>query len=199
MNIKTFGFEKEFFVLDKNGKYTLVTSEIACDECHWLAEARGEPHAYPLHAKHLLNAATELLHASASKHGMVLVDKALAPDFPKELLRLAHRKYGKNASHSYFAHGGCYKHSIPRAGLHVHFGNARDIMHDGQKVATVEDTVNVPRIIWMLDNAFRSEIKEAKRVPGEYEFKRWGFEYRSLPSTVSLDKLVDVLYTIQAD
>lgn len=48
-----------------------------------------------------------------------------------------------------------------------------------------------------LDEAFAEEIKEAKRLPGFYEIKSDGrIEYRSLPSNVSLFKVIDVINSI---
>ena len=198
MNIKTFGMEKEFFI-KKDGQFVLAPTDLPCDECHWLAEARGGPSGDPLVAKYLLLAEVERLKSKAASLGLQLVDSC-SEAVPKELLRIARRKYGKSSCKAYFAHGGCYKNDKPRAGLHVHFGNQIDVHGaDGKLVQTVQGFINAPRIIWMMDSAFRDIIKAAHRVPGENEVKTWGFEYRSLPSTVDLDMVVSTLLTILAD
>jgi hypothetical protein len=49
------------------------------------------------------------------------------------------------------------------------------------------------KIVRSLDKIFEKEIKDAKRIPGFYEMKSHGFEYRSLPCSIDLDKVVDAL------
>jgi hypothetical protein len=201
MNITTYGFEKEFFIKDpKTDQFVLAPRDLAMDECGFLAEARGEPHSNPLSARHLLAANIETLKKEAGKKGVILVDSH-SEALPRELIRLALRSYGKPRCKAYFAHGRAYRSDRPRAGLHIHFGNKRLLKaatEDRSPIYT-HDPLNIPRIIWLMDEAFSTEIKEARRVPGEYEMKEWGFEYRSLPSTVNLDKVVTVLEQIADD
>lgn len=62
---------------------------------------------------------------------------------------------------------------------------------------TIEYVVNkfidVPKVIMILDKEFKDEIAKAKRLPSAYEVKPHGFEYRSLPNNVDIDKLLYVL------
>jgi hypothetical protein len=193
MKINKFGFEKEFFVL-KDGKHVLLQGElnnIPKDDCRWLAEARGEPHADPESAKVLFDLSVRRLGLDCQKHSVELVDAFTMP-VPKELMRISRRDYGKNVSNVYFAAGKCYKNDKPRAGLHVHF----DLSYQTDK-STHRDLATMPRIILAMDRLFAKDIKESKRVPGEYELKYYGFEYRSLPSTIDLDSVVAALYTIR--
>lgn len=194
--IKTIGFEKEFFVR-KDGKFIAAPSTLPADSCGWLLEARGAPHSDPRVAKHLLFAEQERLTKGVVAQGAELVDADTA-ELPKELQRICRRTHGKGPSKSFFAHGGAYRSDRPRAGLHIHFGYARNIYDSqGHLVTTVQEPANIPRIIWCLDRAFKGEIKASKRIPGEYEMKPHGWEYRSLPSTVDLDKVVQVLELIR--
>lgn len=205
MSIKTFGFEQEFFVKDIDKSYCIATS-LPHDDCGYLAEARGQQHEDPRSARHLLRTAVEKLHTQAIEKRLSLHLHALVNDMPKEFRRVMLRRFGKNPSQAFFAHGGSYRNTNPRAGLHIHFGTERRIegfIKDGSEYRshtwTVVEPLNVPRIIWMLDDAFRKEIKAAKRVLGEYEPKDWGFEYRSLPADIDLDKVVVVLEKIKAE
>jgi len=62
---------------------------------------------------------------------------------------------------------------------------------------TIEYVVNkfidVPKVLMVLDKEFKDEIAKAKRLPSAYEVKKHGFEYRSLPNNVAIDKLLYVL------
>lgn len=48
----------------------------------------------------------------------------------------------------------------------------------------------------MNTSLFALQIKETKRIPGCYELKTHGFEYRSLPASVSV---VEVAKVIQSE
>lgn len=200
-SITSFGLEREYFVRDqRTGQFTLATT-LPHDACGYLAEARSEPHTDPLVCRHLLNAAHERLDAQAVRAGLALV---LAPtvELPNEFRRTCLRRFGKNPSKAYFMTGRTYTHSQPRAGLHVHFGSMQTFSYGRGEAAgtfTYSGQLNLPRIIWFMDRAFRDGIKAARRVPGEYELKDYGFEYRSLPADVSLDKVVRVLQALSAD
>lgn len=197
MNIKTYGFEKEFFLRTREGSLTLAPKTVSMDACGYLAEARGEPHSDPLTARHMLAAAVERLVSQARSSAVVLVDSH-AEDVPKDLIRQAIRAHGKGRASSFFAHGGVgYRNTKPRAGLHIHFGTRQEGRHSDGTSYSYTSITNMPRIIYLMDSAFSAEIKAAKRVAGEYEMKPWGFEYRSLPSTVDLDKVVAVLSSIR--
>lgn len=192
----TFGFEKEFFTKNNQG-YCLATS-LSHDDCGYLAEARGDPSPDPVVAKYLFLASQEKLYASAAKLKITLEDIHTAT-LPKAFLRDTMRRFGKNAARSRFMSGKPYHSSAPRAGLHIHFGSLREVYHDGKLVCKVPEIIDIPRIVYVFDQAFAKEIKEAKRRSGEYELKHHGFEYRSLPSTVNLDKVVSVLHSLSTE
>ncbi len=196
MNIKTFGFEKEFFFSGlESGTIAHVPTELRhkADGCGYLLEARGKEMEDPFYAKALLDVEVTRLSALAAKHGFAL-ENLDNKELPKEFLRICLRKFGKNPARSYFMGGHCYKQNKPRAGLHIHFGNMRTI--DNTNVA---EQMNMPRIIALMDKEFKDDIKAAKRMPGEYELKNWGFEYRSLPATINLDRVANTLQRIRND
>lgn len=177
-----YGFEREYFVL-KDGKPTLVPRSLAHDECGFLAEARGEPHRDPLKAAYLLLAEEDRLKAEAARLGLELRTVDTWTLNPK-LVRDAIRQFGKGIypTERGNIYGLDYKvnDARPRAGLHVHFSNPTIV---GKQ--TVYGSLNIPAIVQKLDKAFGPVIKKAHRIPGLYEMKTWGFEYRSLPTSVN--------------
>lgn len=113
------------------------------------------------------------------------------------------------------------------AGLHTHFSNLRKVhtgmvpskylqelvllLHEGAirveeftrrqhsegTVNEVAGLLNIPRIVQQMDAAFEAEIKASNRKPGFYEMKHYGFEYRSLPATINIMKVVKVLKSLK--
>lgn len=195
MHIKTFGLELEFFVtpLGFPDNYVLA-GDLPKDSCGYLAEARGKPSSSILESIYLLNAEIDRITRIATGHGLMLKRQNTA-DIPREQLRVWLRKFGKSSANSFFMGGKCYKNNNPRAGLHVHFGNELTL-EGGCKMAGM---INIPRIVRIMDLSFKDEIKAAKRMPGEYEIKGHGFEYRSLPATINLSKVELVLNEIIKD
>lgn len=194
-NIKTYGFELEFFV-KKNGEFVSLDGNYAIphDECGYLAESRGEKANSPLGAFYNLLHATALLDRVMAQEKFEKVVAHLAPEIPKESLRVWRRETGKGRQRSFFMGGRVYRNDNPRAGLHVHFGTLEVIKNaEGKEIGSVPRIVNIPSIVRYMDKAFAKEIKEAKRMPGEYELKPWGFEYRSLPSTINAHAVVVAL------
>ena len=112
---------------------------------------------------------------------------------PQRLLWEALREHGKPSYPQGRGniYGMDYKPSCrdSRAALHIHFSDTYTDAK-GDKHCRIMD---MPKIIQKLDGAFKKEIKEAKRLPGFYEMKPHGFEYRSLPCSVDLDEVVKVL------
>lgn len=195
--INKFGFEREFFVKQK-GEYVEVPSELYIhrDECFYLVEARGEPHSDPRKAAALMDIAEQDLFIAARDNELTLLCQADAPDFPRDLKRQLSRAHGKGPSLSRFMTGRMYRSIVPRAGLHIHFGTERKL-GSGKHERTVVDLSDMPEVVRLLDKAFGKIIKGAKRIPGEYEVKGHGFEYRSLPANVNLKIVVPVLQEIQ--
>lgn len=185
------GFEQEFFVINDHGE-VVEPKRVATDACGYLAEVRSDPHSRPnmALAMHLENIremddrlTLENLRRAEFDHTQ------LDPTF---LLRMAIR-YGKPGGTT--GRQNLYGHEFlavevgkfQYAGLHLHFSPHRD--KDGK----LKELMDIPRIVRLLDEEFRVEILAAQRMPGWYEFKRHGFEYRSLPTTVNLRRVAEFL------
>lgn len=219
--MKKFGFEREFFVFKDKKPVLLglnppkhpILGTLGWDGCGYLAETRSEPHTHPIMAAHLLLAADEIAHRIATHAKMKLV-LAATHKFDVEFLRDVRRKgFGHKGKHSlasrYAKRGNIYGHdylnddlSISYAGLHVHFSDQQEVTaydnyargaNKTHKLNVPREQLDIPRIVRLLDKAFESEIKRAGRLPGFYEIKGHGFEYRSLPATVDVLKVADVL------
>jgi hypothetical protein len=189
-----YGFEREFFVIKQN-KYVLCPNTIPHDDCGYLAESRSEPHGDPLKAAYLLLAEEERMRRLMPKGlKLKLIDTI---ELEPELLRQALRVNGKSAlPHE---RGSLYGLDYPandhlcRAGLHVHFSNIFEIRDENKYLHKIPQILNMPEIIQRLDRAFKKEIETAQRLPGLYEMKAHGFEYRSLPASIDVCRVADVL------
>lgn len=183
-----FGFEKEYFVYaPPNYDYIIVPAGAPKDECGWLAEARGESHSDPLSAAYLLSKAEADLEIYLGKFGVKLDLENSYSKLPKDLVRQATRRFGKNpvGDERRNLYGKDWPlANIQRAGLHVHFSNQGFVEGKNGTVPYSRFFDPIP-IIRALDKKFATAIKANKRIPGEYELKSYGFEYRSLPSNVS--------------
>lgn len=179
-----YGFEKEYFVADSEGKFVLCPPELRGDECGFLAEARGEPHEDPFKAAYLFLAEEEKLKEKVTSLGLRLL-WVTETKLSTALLRDALRRNGKPVypTERGNIYGLDYKANDrrQRAGLHVHVSNERQFHYKGEVVGTVSSFFDFVKIIQKLDGRFKKEIKQAWRLPGFYEIKSHGFEYRSLP------------------
>lgn len=178
-----YGFEKELFVYDAEGKHALADMMVPHDACGYLAEARGLPFGDAYEAVGSLIAAEHKARITAQKYGQFLETHGsvvLPAKFRKNCLR----RFGKNASQE-LSLTGKYLPQGPRsyAGLHVHFSNEIELQ-EGRRKRKVSGFINVPKVIVALDKRFAADIREARRVPGLYEIKPYGFEYRSLPADI---------------
>ncbi len=206
--MKKYGFECEYWVyaMEAIGTPILVPKSIPMDECGYLAEVRGDPHTDALTAAYLMLAEEDRLQSKCAEFvaGKCVLDKAqsarlLSPEFVREALRAFGKGTYPHERGNIYGRDYSPKDKYARAGLHVHFSNSKDInwtaampackecgykREDKYKVE-VPQQQDIPKIIRTLDAAFAKQIKEAKRIPGMYELKPHGFEYRSLPCDIS--------------
>lgn len=100
--------------------------------------------------------------------------------------------YGIKGSH----HTGVFKSDSGdyrlTSGIHVHFSN-RDV-----KTGKVLQ-LPVEKIVKKMDEVFVKEIKDTKRLAGEWEPKAHGFEYRSLPCNTDIYKILKESFKILRD
>jgi hypothetical protein len=196
------GIEGEFFVSDTQTLLTLVPKSLPHDSCGYLAEARGEAHPTAAGALALYGVAVKDLERQAALLNLKLACEAVMI-VPAEVLRQARRLFTKGPTKYNNIYGLDYKPTdrTRRAGLHVHFSNTYTDKYYNSKGENYDKTINFPidfpPIVQTLDRAFKDEIKASKRLPGFYEMKPYGFEYRSLPTNVDLGKLGEVLEGIR--
>lgn len=206
-----YGFEREFFVKNRLGEYVEVVG-LPKDDCGFLAEARGVPDTSPIIAAHLLLAEEhriKLLAKTFDRVDLVIEDVVqLSPEFKRKLLKT----YGKSPVS--VERGNMYGRDYSlrdfrsRAGLHVHFSNFQTVSFTipektcnrcghSPKQKEVPGIINMPKYILALDKAFAAEIKAAQRLPGFFEMKPHGFEYRSLPASIDVLKVAEVLHSLK--
>lgn len=183
----TYGFEKEYFVLDNNDNPVLAPIALPHDECGYLVEARGDHHVNPFKAAHLFLAEEERLARVAQNMQVKLDTTQPTRRLNPKLAREALRRFGKNplTPDRGSLYGRDYKATdrLARAGLHVHFGSVVEYQDRDGHQRSITTLIDIPRYIQLLDKAFADEIKSAQRLPGLYEIKQHGFEYRSLPAS----------------
>lgn len=197
-----YGFECEYWCItefcENTGPhgFVLTPDSLPKDECGYLAEVRGEPHCDPYLASALFKAEEARVRKMADKAGVILYRSEATFRLPARLLWQAMREHGKPSYPQ--GRGNIYgkDYSIhnkqQRAALHVHFSN--EIVTD--KV-THSGMIDMVKYIQALDKAFAGPIKEANRLPGFYEMKPHGFEYRSLPCTVGTDEVAEVISNVR--
>lgn len=196
------GFELEAFCLSTITKLPiLVPGILPMDECGWLIEVRSEPHTDVTKAIYLLGAEQQKVERLAEKAGVSL-DLNPLREIPRDLKVQAARRNGKGL----IAYRNIYGYETHRnstrfqtASLHISLTNEcenhwRLPNENADRVFKYQGFIDHAKFIMGLDQAFKSEIAEAKRNPGFYERKYDGrIEYRSLPNNVNLDKVHDVL------
>lgn len=195
----TFGFEREYFVKDDAGNFLVAHSVgLPYDGCGYLAEARGDQHEQPDKAAGLLLVEERRLIEKAAEKKLTLVVET-PQKLDKTFLHNAMRQFGKNPQTDRSLSGKWNKQGVQHAGLHVHFGNQRTINYFNDQlkrsfeVARVVDLFDIAAIIWSFDKEFGKVIKKAQRATGLYKMQPHGFEYRSLPATVSPFQVADFI------
>lgn len=200
----TFGFEREYFVRgNRDGKFVSASAAgLPCDGCGYLAEARGDFSTDINKAAALLLAEERRLIKIAAQQNLGLV--TLTPQkLDKTLLFESMRQFGKSPQSDRSLSGKWNKSGVQHAGLHVHFGNQREIKyrqsgegnHTTEHTIRVVDLFDIAEIIHALDKRYALVIKMAGRAPGLYKLQPHGFEYRSLPSDIDPLEVADFIST----
>lgn len=200
-NLK-FGLEKEFFVMPNGteNQPILVPNGIPKDECGYLAEARGLPFHSIEEAVFSVMAETYRIETKLEDMDLIADDIPLLK-VPRELLIEAqrHNVKGLISYNNYYGHKHHKnKHNEAIAAVHISITKPRTVStNQPYGMMEINECFDYISIFKKLDEAFAEEIKEAKRLPGFYEVKSDGrIEYRSLPSNVSLFKVIDVINSI---
>jgi hypothetical protein len=195
-----FGLEREYFIgskVDENERLKLETApwNLPCDACGFLAEARSKPYDNIREAVYSLFAEEERIVGIAEANDL----KLYVLDYIKLTKEFKH-KVNQQFEKGLIRYSNLYghlKHSVPQmvatAGVHVSVTNPQTIVAK-KKVVNYNGFWNFPLFIKHMDKAFKDEIKAARRKPGFYELKYDGrFEYRSLPASIDLKKVIEVI------
>lgn len=191
------GIEREYFLVDEDGNIVepaLYGFQI--DEFGFLIEIRTEPHDNP---QDLLNEFGKLLranyeHAKSLGFTILTQNRAFLPYGFKAHLKekyhwdslpdlTANINYGTSGSHATGIDG-----DYGTAGTHVHFSKHND---DGDRVQ-----LPIRDIVVEMDRKFAEAIHLTERIPGEYEIKPHGFEYRSLSNNLDITLIVEHAFQV---
>jgi len=200
---KKIGFEREYFLFQGDCELNLAEPRkfgLPYDESGYLVEARAPPADKALDAAHLLLAEESRLQFEADEKGIHLNLKDYM-QVPKAIKAKYLRRYGKNPSEAKNLYGKTLMESptLMRAGLHVHFSSMKKITEkDGSTYEVLDTQLDIPTIIRILDAKYNNAIKLARRIPGEYELKSHGFEYRSLPASTDVVTLAKRISELEA-
>jgi hypothetical protein len=204
------GLEQEFFCVSSGENNTEIPNLVPkaipyYDDCGWLFEARGNPSRDIIDAIFSLKAAVYRLDASIAAYNRNKsadnpeLKKGSLPfmTIERDLKVAAARKFSKGLIRYRNLYG--HEHHRTRnneftAGIHISFTNPTEVRNEDKRTVTVNGMFDFNRLFSIFDKEFSTEIREAKRNPGFYEIKGDGrIEYRSLPNTVNLEKVISVV------
>lgn len=202
-----FGVEIEYFVATRGGRQTLPPEGLVpVDESQYLVECRGEPRRSIAEALGEVEGQRLKYQHLLDGTGLQLVKMPYA-QLPRDLLLEARRRGSKPPIRWRNLYG--YKEhpfkSFQKAGLHLSISSPKVLtewVDDKQKVTlrVASQLFDWYGFMKGLDEAFKEEIKEAKRRPGFYIIHHgWRAEYRSLPNNVDLGKLVEVVVRLSKE
>ena len=197
--MKTFGMEMEFFCSDHEQNLRLPPHGSSCDEFPLALEVRSAPHTCIYYCVSDIIRFRAALEVELEKNKLIPLYIPRVPvskELHEQIIRdnrlnkraIKYRNlYGKKLTPNW---------RIATAGIHIHFSNLAShktgCKECGVKEYTTTSLLDIPFIVRTLDKMYEKEIKEASRLPGEYELKGYGgFEYRSLPNNIDLWKLAE--------
>jgi len=193
--MRKIGIEVEYFLFDKDGNIVSPSDySISQDECGYLAELRCEPgtSVYETFGFYLAEKKRMLEQIKFANNGLSISSESHIK-IPFRMLRNFQHRYGKNiANESNIYHHEYHSLASQHAGIHVHFSRNEE-RTIGDKSITIYPFYDFIPIITGMDREYKEEIKASKRKPGFYELKSYGFEYRSLPTSVDDDFIFDVI------
>lgn len=195
------GLEQEFFVYNENRDFVTVPHRIPRDNAGFLAEARGKPSRDVTEAVFSLKADVHRLTELAIKDKVELGDDEPWANLPIKVLTDSWKKYGlppktKHVDNLYGLTLSDTQLERQYAGIHITI--SRITTCGASRHTQMFDFV--PVIKWF-DEQFKEEIKNSERLRGSYAVKNVlhgvGVEYRSLPTTINLDWLLEILLKLK--
>ena len=200
--INEIGLEKELWLLDKKGNILEpIVYGFPADEMGFLIEIRTEHSFYPTDIEMSLGLSQDVAEVRARHMGFRVEEKAYR-EVDKYFIEYISDKYKHSQMPDYtenvygdtlvpFSMHTGFHHNIATAGLHVHFSSR---LIEGNKCEYIK--LDISKIVKYLDNIFKHEIVSSLRAIGEFEHKSHGFEYRSLPSTADIKKVIEESFKI---
>jgi hypothetical protein len=200
MILNEVGLEMEMFLVDYEGNILEpMKYGFPSDEMGFLIEIRSEHSSRKEDIVSTLENLAEINTRKAEVLGFRVEKvpyKTVSPEFQEYISeKYKHYTFPDHTKNLYGrtgpSHHTGFKDNLATAGLHVHFSSR--IVY-GTKC--VQKELPVDKIVKYMDQKFSREIKEAYRIPGEYEMKSHGFEYRSLPNNIDVGRAVTVALQI---
>lgn len=204
-----FGLEQEFFIKrvdvdeDDPNAFTIVPRGMPHDNAGYLAEARGEPSGDVTEAVFSLRAAIDRLEKLAKSYKVSLFSDDAWLLLPIRVQIEALKVYGlppkmKHVDNLYGLTLNDQQMVRQHAGIHLTV--SRIVSCGNHRHTQMFDFV--PMIKW-LDHHFHEEIDMAGRLKGSYAVKNVvhgiGVEYRSLPTTLYHDHLLNGLLEMKKE
>jgi len=203
VEIREIGLEKEIFLLNKQGEIMEPSMYgFPSDEMGFLIEIRSLPsdRFYPVYMTiHQEELQYKLRADKFGMHTIPDTNMYATPEFVENIIAkyrileftdFTKNIYGVKGSHhlGIFSEPGtdCSKLT---AGIHVHFSS-----RDSETGEVLQ--LPVENIVRQMDEVFEQEIKESGRLKGEWEPKKHGFEYRSLPCNADIYKVLKESFKI---
>ena len=192
MILNELGLEKEIWLLDEKGNILEPSLfGFPSDEMGFLIEIRSEHSPSVRDILLSLEIIEEINRSKADRLGLQTIVKHQM-DITKEFQDYIYKKYRldtfpdftKNIYGARESHHTGFRGDKATAGLHVHFSRRNTSDRTSEIVQ-----LPIEEIVRQMDNKFKDLIESSGRIPGEYEPKKHGFEYRSLPATAPIREI----------
>uniref|UniRef100_A0A6M3XD81 Uncharacterized protein n=1 Tax=viral metagenome TaxID=1070528 RepID=A0A6M3XD81_9ZZZZ len=199
MILSEVGAELELFLLDKeNNILEPIKYGFPSDEMGFLIEIRGE---HSDNYQDIVDSLETLMRINISKAERLgfIVGRESSLEVSKEFQDYISEKYRhamlpdhtRNIYGSKESHHTGFSNNLATAGLHLHFSSRRIF-----STKCLQRELPIEHIVGEMDNKYKEDILLSNRIPGEYELKPWGFEYRSLPASIDYKKAINVALNI---
>jgi hypothetical protein len=194
MLIKEIGLEREMWLLDsKNRIIEAPMYNFPADEMGFLVEVRSAWGSTPYLITDTLESAEKVEIRKANQLYFkicLLPEMKVTDDWQKYIAKkYKHESFGDTTQNIYgktdHSHNTGLLPGRATAGMHIHF-SAWDT-----EIEKFRDFTNteIHKIISYLDGEFKELVTQNNRILGEWEPKKHGFEYRSLPCTADPRKV----------
>jgi hypothetical protein len=190
MLIKEIGLEREMWLLDSDNRIVEAPMyNFPADEMGFLVEVRSAWGSNPERVVDTLGLAESNEREKARVLGLKILlspEMKVTDEWQKYIAeKYHHASFGDSTQNIYgkteHTHNTGLLPGRATAGMHVHFS-----IWDTEKEKFRDFTKDeIRHMVFELDNTFKDYVVSNKRMLGEWEPKKHGFEYRSLPCTTN--------------